>query len=151
MCGSGTRAILMRPLTLKEFAENLRITGDWREVEFADEILDLIALEEEVAEPYGDLCADLEHTAPAELKDSPTKALERLNDRSGMLEEIEKHLSEFGKEKLARDPDDVVKILLGILSEAEDILEAAGWPGDGDFIDGIQALADRPAPLEFDL
>lgn len=53
--------------------------------------------------------------------------------------------------EIHRDPDDAVKEVLGILGEAEDILEAAGWPGDGDFIAGIQALADRPAPMEFDL
>ena len=142
----------MRPLTLKEFAENLRMTGDYREIEFADEILDLLVLEDEVAAPYSDLCADLEHTAPDNLKDKPEKALERLNDRSHLLEEIEDHLKEAGREpEGTQDAGDVVKELLGTLGDAEDILEAAGWPGDGDFITGIQALADRPAPMEFDL
>ena len=141
---------MIRPHTLKEFAENLRITGDNREVDFADEILELITLEEDVAEPYSDLCADIEHTAPANLKDNHLKALERLNDRSAMLDEIEKHLSEW-TDKLAPDADDAVKILLGTLGDAEDILETAGWPGAGGFIAGIQALADRPAPMEFDL
>lgn len=139
----------MKPHTLKEFAENLRITGDWREVEFATEILNLLDLEEEVAEPYSDLCADIEHTAPAGLKDNHLKALERLNDRSAMLEEIEKHLSEADRKG---DADDAVKELIGTLADAEDILEAAGWPGGGDFLEGMQALADRPAPaMEYDL
>lgn len=139
---------MMRPHTLKEFAENLRITGDWREVEFADEILELITLEEDVAEPYSDLCSDLEHTAPDDLKDKPAKALERLNDRSHLLGEIETLLKDAGRDG---DVDDVVKEMIGTLGDAEDILEAAGWPGGSDFIDGIQALADRPAPMEFDL
>jgi hypothetical protein len=41
--------------------------------------------------------------------------------------------------------------MLGTLEQAEAILEAAGWPGDGDFLDGLQALAERPAPPEYDL
>lgn len=138
----------MKALTLKEFAENLRMSGDWREADFATEILDLLDIEEEVAVPYSDLCVDIEHTAPADLKDNHLKALERLNDRSAILEEIEKALGE--RTDKPGDADDEVKIVLGILGEAEDILEAAGWPGT-DFIDALRTLAERPAPMEFDL
>lgn len=134
---------MMRPLTLKEFAQQLRAEGN----EFADEILDLLDVEEEVAEPYGELCSDLEHYAP-EHRGNPNKALEWLGDRSNLLKEIEDQLKDDGRDG---DADDVIKEMLGTLAEAEEILEATGWPADGDFIDGIQALAERPAPMEYDL
>lgn len=135
---------MMEPLTLEEFANNLRTYGTWSEVEFATEILDLIHLEEDVAEPYSDLCADIEHSAPTDLKDNHVKALERLNDRSHLLDEIEKHFSEAGYDDKV-DTADNVKIILGTLSDAEDILETAGWPGDGDFIESLHELAERAA------
>lgn len=135
----------MQPHTLKEFAQQLRLTGNYREVEFADEILTLIDLEIDVAEPYWELVGDIEHSAPADLKDKPGKALERLNDRSATLDEIETALRDAGKDELAKDTDDVVKALLGILSDAEDILETAGWPGDVDFITSLNELAERAA------
>lgn len=137
---------MMQPHTLKEFAEALRVSGNYREAEFADEILTLIDLEIDVAEPYWELVGDIEHSAPADLKDKPGKALERLNDRSATLDEIEKHLNEAGREpKDTDDAGDAVRALLGILDKAEDILEAAGWPADVDLIDGMTELAERAA------
>lgn len=129
--------------TLKEFAQQLRLTGNYREVEFADEILTLIDLEIDVAEPYWELVADVEHLAPNGMKDKPRKGVEWLGDRSNMLAEIEAALVERISEP--RDADDEVKSLIGILSEAEDILEAAGWPGGGDFITSLNELAERAA------
>lgn len=137
----------MRPLDLREFAEQLQREG----CEWADEILQLLALEEDVAEPYSDLCAELEDHAPPHLKNvtnGPTRTVEWLADRSNMLGEIEEELKKADREGNA---DAAVKELLGTMEHAEDILEAAGWPGGGDFINGIQALADRPEPLEYDL
>lgn len=87
----------MTPLTLREFADNLRMSGDWREAEFADEILTLIDIEEEVSEPYGTLCDDLEHYAP-EHRGNPAKALEWVGDRSNLLAEIEEQLKEAGRD-----------------------------------------------------
>lgn len=115
---------MMQPLTLEEFAQQLRVSGDYREMEFADEILMLLDIEADVAEPYSDLCADIEHTAPAGLKDNHLKALERLNDRSGMLEEIEKQLSDIGLDVGANglpiDAADAVKDLIANLPDDEE-------------------------------
>lgn len=111
----------MIPETLKEFAEHLRVTGNWREVEFANEILELVHLEEEVAEPYAELVGDVEHLAPDNLKDKPAKVVEWLGDRSAVLAEIEKHLSEAGLDVGANglpiDADDAVKDLIATLPE----------------------------------
>lgn len=139
----------MTPHTLEEFAQELRLKGDFREVEFADEILALLDIEEEVAEPYSTLCYDIEQYAEGfSNPDDAAKALEWIGDRSNLLREIEKEIEDASRKG---DVDDVVKELLGTMAQAEDILEAAGWPGDGDFIEGIQALADRPEPMEYDL
>lgn len=136
----------MKPYTLEEFAQELRLKGDYRESDFADEILMLIDIEEEVAEPYSNLCADLENVAPGGLKDKPEKQLEWVIDRSDLLGEIEDHLKEAGHEPQGTDDAaDKVKELLSILSEADAILEAAGWPGDGDLIEALQGLAERAA------
>lgn len=139
----------MTPLTLEEFAQELRRKGNWREAEFADEILALLDIEEEVAEPYGNLCADIENYAKDfSNPDDAAKALEWIGDRSNLLADVEKQIKDANREG---DVDDVVRELLGTLDHAEEILEAAGWPGNGDFIQGMQSLADRPAPLEYDL
>lgn len=132
----------MKPYTLEEFAQELRLKGDHREVDFADEILALLNLEEEVAEPYSNLCDDLNIIAPKALTDRPEKQMEWVIDRSNLLTEIEDQLKEAKREG---DPDDAVKELLDTLSDAENILEAAGWPGSGDFVDALQGLADRAA------
>lgn len=128
----------MTPYNLKEFAEQLRLEGN----DFGNEILDLLDLEEEVAEPYGTLCDDLRHYAPDDLKEKPEKALEWLGDRSHLLAEIEEQLREAGHDG---DVDDVIKEIIGTLDQAEDILEAAGGPGDGDFIESLHGLAERAA------
>jgi hypothetical protein len=131
----------MRPLTLQEFAEDMRRKGDIRDTDLADEILDLLVLEEEVAEPYSNLCADLEIYAPVDMAERPERAMEWLGDRSNLLADIEKELKEANRNG---DVDDVVKELLGTMEQAEAILEAAGWPG-GDFLEALQGLAERAA------
>lgn len=120
----------MQPLTLEEFAQNLRVRGDWREAEFADEILTLVDLETDVAEPYWELVSDLEYSAPDDLKDKPAKSLERLNDRSALLAEIEKLLSDAGLDVGAN----------GLPIDADDAVR-----------DLIANLPDLPEPLEYDL
>lgn len=141
----------MKPLNLEEFAEELRRKGDWREADFADDILALVDIEAEVAEPYGELRSEIEHYAKDggfSNPDDALKAAEWLGDRSNLLQEIEEELTKAGHKG---DADDVVKAMIGTLADAEAILEAAGWPGDGDFIAALQALAERPAPMEYDL
>lgn len=143
----------MKPHTLEEFAQELRLKGDFREVEFADEILALLDIEEEVAEPYSNLCDDLNNVAPEGLTDKPEKQMEWVIDRSNLLGEIEKEIEEAavlpttGANGLPiqRDTDDAVKELLAMLGDAQDILETAGWPGDGDFIEALNGLAERAA------
>jgi hypothetical protein len=85
------------PAHLKEFAEDMRRKGDIRDTDFADEILALLDIEADVAEPYSDLCFDIENYAKDfSNRDDAPKALEWLGDRSNMLAEIEKHLAEAG-------------------------------------------------------
>lgn len=136
---------MMQPLTLKEFAQQLRMDG----CEFADEIFDLIDLEEEIAEPYGNLCYDIEQYAKDfSNPDDASKALEWLGDRSNLLAEIEKALDEDGR---TGDTDDQVKAMLETLSNIHDIIGAADTATDEDLETLIQALAERPAPTEYDL
>jgi hypothetical protein len=143
----------MRALTLEEFAQDMRRGGDIRQADMADEILALIDIEEEVAEPYGNLCDDLNNAAPKELEDKPEKQMEWVIDRSNMLQDIEKAIEEAavlpstGANGLPvqRDTEDAVKELLDMLGKAQDVLEAAGWPGDGDFLEALNGLAERAA------
>jgi hypothetical protein len=108
---------LMRPLNLQEFAEDLRVSApDFRTADFADEILELVELEKEVAEPYSELCVDLDNYAPKALEGKPAKAVEWLGDRSNLLEEIEKLLEDAGRKG---DVDDVVKAMLEELTPDE--------------------------------
>jgi hypothetical protein len=100
----------MKPLNLQEFAEELRRKGDWREADFADEILALLDIEEEVAEPYSTLCHDIEHYAKDYSNpDDAEKALEWVGDRSNLLGEIEELLKASGR---TGDVDDEIKKLI---------------------------------------
>lgn len=146
----------MKPLNLEEFAEELRLKGDSREIDFADMILQLLDIEKDVAEPYWNLCDDIEHYA----KDftHPTdaaKALEWIGDRSDLLKEIEDALKDGGREpEGTADTADAVRELLGTMTQAEALLERAGWPGT-DFIDALEKLIGRaekaPPAMEYDL
>lgn len=141
---------MMRPLTLEEFAQQLRIKGDYRETEFADEILMLIDIEEEVAEPFSNLCSDLDHYVPAN-PGKPDKQLEWLGDRSALLSEIQ---DELAKDDRTGDVDDLVKELISEIGNVEEIMrEHGGWT-EGDLQDALFALIERAekAPkLEYDL
>lgn len=114
----------MTVLTLQEFAEDMRRKGDIRNTDLADEILDLIALETDVAEPYANLCCDLEHYAKDYSNpDDALKAVEWLGDRSNLLAEIERLLEKAGH---TGDVDDVVKKLCEDLEEARAVLSENG-------------------------
>lgn len=141
----------MRPHTLEEFAQELRRKGDWREAEFADEILYLLNLEEEVAEPYSDLCAELEYRAPDGLKDEPEKIVEWLADRGALLDEIEEELKERDREpEGTADTADAVREALGTLDYIADTLDVNdAW--EGDMENSIKRLCERPKPMEYDL
>lgn len=137
-------------LNLREWAEQLRVKGTSRQVDFADEILKLIDLEDEVAEPYADLCEDLEYYAPDNLKDDPAKTVEWLGDRSALLDEVRDKLNKHG---LTGDVDDEVRDLCEIMAAIEDMLEARGGWTEGDLLDALAALcerAERPAQ-QYDL
>lgn len=100
----------MKPYTLEEFAEELRRKGDYREFEFANDILALLDIEEEVAEPYSTLCHDIEHYAENfSNPDDAEKALEWVGDRSNLLAEIEELLKASGR---TGDVDDEIKKLI---------------------------------------
>lgn len=115
---------MMRADNLKEFAQALRVGADNRQADFGTEILDLLDLEEAIAQPYYDLCDDIEYRAPDHLKgdavNKHARIVEWLRDRSDLLAEIECH---FKEADLAGDVDDLVR----------------------------QLLAERPDPLEYDL
>lgn len=150
----------MKPYTLEEFAQQLRVKGDYRESDFADEILMLLDIEEEVAEPYSELCHDIENLAPEHLKqtgvvNAHSRTIEWLGDRSDLLKEIEDALKEDGREpEGTADTADAVRELLGTMTQAEALLERAGWPGT-DFIDALEKLIERaekaPPAMEYDL
>lgn len=131
----------MKPLDLREFAEDMRRRGDIRDADLADEILALIDIEEEVAEPYSTLCLDISFLVPKALEDNPAKSVDWLGDRSNLLTDIEQQLADA---KRPGDVDHVIKEMIGTLADAEKILEAAGWPGM-DFLEALQGLADRAA------
>jgi hypothetical protein len=139
----------MRSLNLKEFAEDMRRKGDIRDADLADEILALLDIEADVAEPYSELCADLEIYAPAELSDKPEKAMEWLGDRSNLLKEIEEELDKDGR---TGDTDDQVKALLETHAKIRDIIGVPDTATDEDVENAIQTLVDRaPAAVEYDL
>lgn len=145
-----------QPDSLEEFAKLLRARGDYREAEFGTEILDLIDLEAEVAEPYGELCDDLDHNAPEELKGKPAKALERLIDRSDLLAEIETKLRDAGFLPEGTEIDDALDNALEIVADLEIVMRRNGWKdGEGDLIDALDDLAEKvnraPPALEYDL
>lgn len=136
----------MRPLTLREFGEQLRLDGN----PFADEILELCDLDDDVSVPYSNLCDDLNHYLP-EMKDRPAKQLEWLGDRSALLSELQDELAQSG---YTGDVDDIVKEMIAELDDVEAIMrEHGGWT-EGELSDAIFALIDRAekAPkLEYDL
>lgn len=144
----------MKALTLEEFAQDMRRGGDIRQADMADEILALIDIEEDCAEPYSDLCADIAHYAKEfSNPDDAAKALEWIGDRSDLLKEIEDALTENGREPEGTDnAADTVKHLLKDMREIEEILEGEGRDGAGDIAEALRhTLANWPPKLEYDL
>lgn len=131
----------MKPFTLEEFAQEMRRNGDIRQADMADEILMLLDLEEDVAEPYGNLCDDLNSAAPEGLKDKPEKQMEWVIDRSNLLQDIEKELDEDGR---TGDTDDQVKALLETLGNIREIVGLEGGT-DEDLEEAVRTLAERAA------
>lgn len=113
----------MKALTLQEFAEDMRRKGDIRNADLADEILGLIDIEADVAEPYSKICDYLSCYVPQTLQDEHVKAVEWLGDRSNLLTEIEEQLEKAGH---AGDVDDVIKKLCEDLVEAREVLAENG-------------------------
>lgn len=137
-----------RPVDLREFAERLRITGTNQECDFADEIISLLDIEAEVAEPYWDLVNDLENLAPANLKDKPLKTVEWLGDQSQLVDELKEELGKHGR---TGDVDDELKEILETLATAEDTLRNRGHWTAGEFLDALFTLAERDPALKYDL
>lgn len=130
----------MIPHTLEEFAQELRLKGDYRETDFADEILSLLDIEEECAEPYGNLCSDIEHYAKDfSNPDDAAKALEWIGDRSNLLKEIEEELDKDGR---TGDTDDQVKAMLETLAKIREIIGAPDTATDEDLEIAVQELVD---------
>lgn len=142
----------MRPLNLQEFAEDMRRKGDIRDADLADEILSLIDLESEVAEPYSELCDDIAHYAPEALKEKPQRAVEWLGDRSNELDEIRECFSE---EAMAESSiPELIKELQDERETIEQLMRRQGGWTEGDLFDAILALIPDAAPakeLTYDL
>jgi hypothetical protein len=134
----------MRPQSLQEFAQELRRGGDIRQADMADEILALIDIEEEIAEPYGNLCSDIEHYCPN--NETPQRALEWLGDRSNLLKEIEEELDKDGR---TGDTDDVVRELLGEIDDIKMALKMHGFELD-EFFEAI-TKPEASLKVEYDL
>lgn len=140
---------MRRSQSLEEFAEDMRRKGDIRDADLADEILMLVDLEAEVAEPYSTLCDDLNSYAPEGLRDKPEKAMEWLCDRSNELDEIREL---FSAEELSEGGIvDAISERLDGLKNFETIMrEHGGWT-EGDLQDGLFALIERAGKLSNDL
>jgi hypothetical protein len=134
----------MRLQSLQEFAQELRRGGDIRQADMADEILALIDIEEEIAEPYGNLCSDIEHYCPN--NETPQRALEWLGDRSNLLKEIEEKLAEDGRTGAV---DDVVRELLGEIDDIKMALKMHGLELD-EFFEAI-TKPEASLKVEYDL
>ncbi len=137
----------MQPINLREFAEQLRL-GDDPGAKFADEILALIDLEADVAEPYFTLCDDIKHHTDKRVEGDEAKRVEWLGDRSDLLDEIDELLKGDGR---TGDPDDEVKALIGSLADAEAALRKSGHWTEGDFLDALALLIERAPVLQYDL
>lgn len=117
----------MEPLNLREFAENLIVSG---QAEYGREILDLIDLEAQ-ADIFKEIKEKLNGAASSGYSDKDIwMAVEFLSDRNAALTEIEKKLTEAGYKKTKKlDASDLVSDLLVELDAARERLE----PGAADF------------------
>lgn len=82
----------MKPADLREFAEKL-YASTHPDADFGKEILELLGLVE-VEETHIELCKELASYVPKEWENrKPSAQVERLGDRSDLLEEIEDVIS----------------------------------------------------------
>lgn len=112
----------MEPLNLREFAENLIVSG---QAEYGREILDLIDLEDQ-ADIFDETKKELNKAASSDYSDKDIwRAVEFLSDRNDILTEIEKKLTEAGYKKTEKlDASDLVSDLLVELDAARERLES---------------------------
>lgn len=108
-------------MNAREFAENMRLSGDIRTADLADEIL--VALDSEpLVEQLESLIGDISHYVPDVLKEEPERAVEWLGDRSQELDEIYELMREHGG-WVEGDLDDALKALIERASKIENDLE----------------------------
>lgn len=100
----------MEPLNLREFAENLIVSG---QAEYGREILDLLHCEEQY-ETLSEIGCELNRIAGTDYPANELwRAVEFLSDRNDILTEIEKKLTEAGCKKTKKlDASDLVTDLL---------------------------------------
>lgn len=136
----------MKPLNVKEFAEQLRLR-DNSDAEFAQEILDNYEFCEN--SEFEELCEDLTHISEKEFKEySPRKQVDRIGDRLNVLDEIKEELQKHGFDT---DPDDEVKQLIAVRCDIEKMLQDAGLWIDGELVDNIAHLIDNQPKTVYDL
>lgn len=115
----------MKPLDLREYAENLRVSGTGDEPEFGREILEYVDFAE-TAE-HEELCEDLQHYCPDNLHDKPRMMAEWLGGRHHVLTEITDIFAQHSERfqmagiSLEQDPDDIVKALCSLLPTEYDL------------------------------
>ena len=137
---------MRRLLNLEEFAQQLRLEGN----EFADDILELVYLEEEVVEPYNGLCEEIAWAADgySDPRDA-SRALGWLADRSQELDKIHALFSE--QELIEGNAPDMISERFEELKNVEEILSRHGGWTEGDLQNALFALIDRANKLSNDL
>lgn len=135
-------------MNAREFAENMRLSGDIRTADLADEIL--MALDSEpLVEQLESLIGDISHYVPDVLKEKPERAVEWLGDRSQELDEIRECFSE--EAMAASSIPELIKELQEGRDDIETVMrEHGGWV-EGDLQDALFALIERASKIENDL
>jgi hypothetical protein len=127
----------MKPLNLKEFAEQMLLSDDR---EFAIEILENLDFVETAN--YDELCKEITYHSEEEFKKhDPCKQIERMGDRLNVLDIIQDILNEH---KLDGDPEDEVRDLATTHRTIEGSLRDKGLLApDGDILESVLQLLER--------
>jgi len=129
----------MKPLNLKEFAEQMLLTDNR---EFALEILENLVFVDNTN--FDELCEDIKHHSEKEFKEhDPRKQIDRIGDRLNLLDEITEALADngFSTGDPFRDPADEVRDLIEQRCKIEEMLEDAHWLGtDKDIVEAVAQL-----------
>jgi hypothetical protein len=141
----------MKPINLKEYAENLLRTGTAQEGDFAREILQNIQAAEDLDEANAWI-EDVTKFVPDEVVNiSGDKVLEWIGDQLHMIDEMKERLKKSGFSDPAYSLDEQIDFALNDYDDAEGALERSGF-AEGSLTDKVMAALQKiPEPLEYDL